>query len=133
MIYFYYFLVLVFANAIEVHKKIRTISVSCEDSNSIFYDGLSLYNTIKKFPTVMGLSGEISFDEFGIRKNFQLEVLELDSDGLQTVGFWNSSDGSGIVEPLDRSNPYRTDHGDADSTLKDKMLIVLIADVSAEL
>lgn len=81
----------------------------------------------------MGLSGEISFDEFGIRKNFQLEVLELDSDGLQTVGFWNSSDGSGIVEPLDRSNPYRTDHGDADSTLKDKMLIVLIADVSAEL
>ena len=40
-----------------------------------------------------GLSGEIHFNQHGNRENFQLEILELYSDGLKKVGIWNSTTG----------------------------------------
>lgn len=77
-----------------------------------------------------GLTGEISFDQFGNRENFFLEVLELASDGLQVIGFWNSTNGNGSVATVsNRINPYRYIEDDDNSLLKDKLLIVLIADV----
>lgn len=77
-----------------------------------------------------GLSGEISFDQFGNRENFHLEVLELASDGLQNIGFWNSTNGNGSVATMsNRINPYRYIDDSDDTPLKDKHLIVLIADV----
>ena len=39
-----------------------------------------------------GLSGHINFDTNGLRSQFSLELLELQQNGLQTVGTWNSVD-----------------------------------------
>ena len=40
----------------------------------------------------VGLSGPIKFDTNGLRSQFSLELLELQANGLQTVGTWNSVD-----------------------------------------
>ena len=40
----------------------------------------------------LGLSGHITFDTNGLRSQFSLDLLELQQNGLQTVGTWNSVD-----------------------------------------
>ena len=46
--------------------------------------------------TFKGLSGEIQFDQQGNRENFELNVLELVSDGLKRVALWNSGKSNGL-------------------------------------
>lgn len=122
--------VLVFTNAIDHHKEMRPNNVDCEDPNSVFYNGITLFNSMKTVSIPNGLTGEISFDQFGNRENIFLEVLEVASDGLQIVGFWNSTNGNGSIATVsNRINPYRFIEDDDNSLLKDKLLIVLIADV----
>lgn len=43
-----------------------------------------------------GLSGLVQFDQQGNRENFQLDVVELVSDGLKKVAIWNSSTNVGL-------------------------------------
>lgn len=84
---------------------------------------------MKNISPVKGLSGEISFDQFGNRENFQLEVLDLALDGLSVIGSWHSSSDIGNIKPIQRRlNPYR--YIDDGNVLKNKTLIVLIANVS---
>lgn len=40
---------------------------------------------------IKGLTGEIKFDNKGIRSQIQLDVLELQEMGLQKVGSWNNT------------------------------------------
>lgn len=39
-----------------------------------------------------GLTGNIQFDEFGHRTNFTVSVLELKTDGMRKIGYWNEDD-----------------------------------------
>ena len=41
-----------------------------------------------------GLTGPIKFDSQGLRTNFHLNLIELQSDGLNAVGTWNLVDGA---------------------------------------
>ena len=36
-----------------------------------------------------GLSGFVQFDSQGIRTNFNLDIMELQSTGLEPIGTWN--------------------------------------------
>ncbi|KAL7026698.1 hypothetical protein ACKWTF_005131 [Chironomus riparius] len=75
---------------IQAHKKI-----DCKNPESTFIYGNSIFNTMKTL-NFKGLSGEIHFDQHGNREHFQLDVLELYSDGLKKVGIWNSSESVGL-------------------------------------
>ncbi|XP_048459548.1 glutamate receptor 1a isoform X1 [Rhincodon typus] len=39
-----------------------------------------------------GLTGNIQFNEFGHRTNYTVNVLELKSDGIRKIGYWNEDD-----------------------------------------
>lgn len=109
----------------------RPNNVYCDDANSVFYYGMSLFNSMKTISSIDGLSGEINFDPLGNRENFVLEVLELAPDGLQKVGFWNSTTNIGVIETVPyRDNPYRHNDEVSDNILKNQTLIVLIAEVT---
>jgi len=53
--------------------------------------GNSLINYMKMVEFV-GLSGPIQFDEYGLRTQFALSLMELQMEGLVPVGSWNSLD-----------------------------------------
>jgi hypothetical protein len=90
--------VILFVNALKSvarnHTEIlRQTPVDCNDPNSIFKSGTTFINFMKTLEPFKGLSGDIQFGEFGNRSNFNLDVLELLSDGLKKVGTWNSFQG----------------------------------------
>ena len=69
--------------------------IDCNNPESTFIYGNSIFNIMKTL-NFKGLSGEIHFDQHGNRENFQLDVLELQSNGLHKIGIWNSSESVGL-------------------------------------
>lgn len=108
------------AHGMAHHRGIRSESVNCNDPESTFVNGISIFNTMKTIPPFKGLSGEIQFDQLGNRENFQVEVQELTSEGLKTIGSWNSSKG---IQTL-KGKSYDASSTDSDS-LKNKTLVVV--------
>ena len=53
--------------------------------------GNSLMNYMKMVEFI-GLTGPIKFDTSGLRTQFELDLMELQVDGLERVGSWNSLD-----------------------------------------
>lgn len=86
---------MLFAHVMNNNRGIRTTRIDCRDPESIFLNGTSIYNSMKTM-IFKGLSGEIQFDQQGNRENFQLDVIELLSDGLKKVATWNSSVSVGL-------------------------------------
>lgn len=69
------------------------------------------------------MTGEIKFDNQGLRSEFALDLIELGLSGLIKVGTWNSSEGLNIS----RAN-IKPHSGDDDAgSLKNKTFIVLTA------
>lgn len=108
------------AQTMTHHSGIRSEGVYCDNRESTFVNGISIFNTMKTLPPFKGLSGDIQFDQLGNRENFQVEILELASEGLKTVGTWNSSKG---LQSL-RGKIFDVGTTDPD-ILKNKTLIVL--------
>lgn len=70
---------------------------------------------------VNGLTGEIKFDNQGLRTNFALDIIELTSSGIAKVGQWNASEGLNITRN------YEATSNIDDGSLKNKTFIVLTA------
>jgi hypothetical protein len=70
--------------------------ILCDNPDSIYMHGLSIFNTMKTISPFKGLSGEVQFDQLGNREHFHLEIVELVSDGLKKIGTWNSTVGLNI-------------------------------------
>lgn len=83
--------VLLFYKVLLNHQDMEIERIYCKDHESRFVNGTSIFNSMKTFPPFRGLSGDIQFDQHGNRENFQLEVLELTSEGLKQIGTWNST------------------------------------------
>lgn len=83
---------LLYANVMNNNRGIRPTRIDCSDPESIFINGTSIYNSMKTI-VFKGLSGEIQFDQQGNREDFELNVLELVSDGLKKVALWTSGKG----------------------------------------
>lgn len=57
-----------------------------------------------------GLSGQIKFDATGARKDFKLDVVELVTNGLISIGTWDPENGAQIqnyIENLVTSSPKK--------------------------
>lgn len=71
---------------------------------------------------VNGLSGEVRFDNQGLRSQFALDIVELGADGLATVGQWNSS-----TATLNWTRDALADDGDISNSLNNKTFTIMIA------
>lgn len=79
------------------------------------------------FQTVVhGLTGEVRFDNEGLRTQFAVDIVELSSAGLITVGNWNSSKGLNMTRlPINRS----VDQSSSD-TFSNRTFVVITSMVS---
>lgn len=117
--------VMLFYHVMLQHQDIKVSGIDCDDRESSFVNGTSIFNSMKTIASFKGLSGEIQFDQHGNRENFQLDLLELTSEGLHKTGTWNSSKG---IQPL---KGKQMDKGTIDpNDLKNKTLTVLTVIVS---
>ena len=62
------------------------------DSEATWEHGSSLVNYMK-LVEIRGLTGQIGFDQWGIRNNFVLDIVELHKSGLEKVGSWHDTHG----------------------------------------
>lgn len=85
--------VLVFSEVVKLDGGVRVKNIKCEDDAGLRAHGISDSMAMKTIPPIRGLSGDIHFDQKGYRSNFQVEVIELATDGIRKIGTWNSTDG----------------------------------------
>nr|QHN69171.1 ionotropic receptor 2 [Sirex noctilio] len=93
--------------------------LSCNGSQS-WEHGLSLSNFMR-LSEMKGLTGLIKFDTAGFRSNFHLDIVQLNVNGLEKIGVWNSTNG---IEWISKS-PSRESF--AEQSLRNKTFIVLIS------
>lgn len=116
--------VLLFSHVMSQHSNLKPSRVNCNDRDSLFVNGTSIFNSLKT-TTIKGLSGDIQFNQHGNRENFEVDVLELGSDGLKKIGTWNSTKGIQTLKGKTIESS-QTDPG----SLRNKTLIVLTVIVS---
>lgn len=92
--------VLLFSNVMWQHDGIRSKGLVCDDRESTFVNGTSVFNSMKTIGPLKGLSGFLQFDQHGNRENFQLEVLELATEGLKKIGTWNATKGIQSIQTM---------------------------------
>ena len=69
-------------------KKIISTLKSYFSGELSWAHGSSMINYMKLIE-FNGLSGFVQFDSQGIRTNFNLDIMELQSTGLEPIGTWN--------------------------------------------
>lgn len=117
--------VLLFSEVVKLEGGVRPKIIKCDDDDGLRTHGISDSMAMKTIPpkTVRGLSGEIHFDQKGHRSNFQVEVIELATDGIRKIGTWNTTDGLYLA----RAHPVIDE---SVLSLKNKTFVVLTALVS---
>lgn len=70
---------------------------------------------------MQGLTGEVKFDNEGLRKHISVDMVELTSSGLIKVGNWHSTDGLNISRVAEKSSNID------DSSLKNRTFVVITA------
>jgi glutamate receptor, ionotropic, invertebrate len=85
--------VLVFSEVVKLEGGVRVRNIKCDDDSVLREHGISDSMAMKTIPSIRGLSGDIHFDQKGHRSNFQVEIIELASDGIRKIGTWNTTDG----------------------------------------
>lgn len=117
-------LVLLLTHVMETSHEIYPESISCDDPDSLFIDGMTLFNAIKAAQPFNGLTGEVTFNQEGKRGNFKLDVMNLTRQGLVKMGEWNSSTGLNVA-----GINHRSKRDAPDGILVNRTLTVLIAEV----
>ena len=86
--------VLLFSEVVKLDGEgARSKNIKCDDDSGLRAHGFSDSMKMKTIPPLKGLSGDLHFDQKGHRSNFQVEVVELTTEGLTKVGTWNTSEG----------------------------------------
>lgn len=116
--------VVLFSNVMSQHGNIAVEGMSCDDPTSTFVNGTSILNSMKTVSSLKGLSGDIHIDSQGNRKNYNLDILELASDGLKKVGMWNSTKGIQSLRGIPFDNSQTDPHLLVNKTLKVLTVIV---------
>lgn len=114
--------VLLYSEVVKIEGNVR-VNIKCDDDSGLRAHGISDSMAMKTIPPIRGLSGEIYFDQKGHRSNFQVEVIELATDGIRKIGTWNTTDGLYLA----RAHPI-LDEGALG--LRNKTFVVLTALVS---
>lgn len=71
--------------------------------------------------------GHIAFDEWGIRTDFSLEIVELRRSGLEKIGHWHDQHGVSF----DRADA--AENTDPDDTIENKTIIVTTIKVNCDI
>lgn len=80
------------------------------------------FNDFKNFQSVIqGLTGEVKFDNQGLRTNFAVDIIELTWSGIAKVGVWNATEGLNITRNQITSSIID------DGSLKNKTFVVITA------
>lgn len=116
--------VILFSHVMLQNGDIQVEGISCDDPASTFVNGTSILNSMKTVSALNGLSGEIHIDSQGNRKNYNLDILELASDGLKKVGMWNSTKGIQSLRGIPFDNSQTDPHILMNKTLKVLTVIV---------
>nr|CAG4645346.1 EOG090X00ST [Lynceus sp. MCZ IZ 141354] len=93
--------------------------LNCSRSDTWIH-GNSLINYMKMVE-MEGLSGFIKFDPLGLRTSFHLDVVELNSSGIITVGSWNNLEGANFTR-----NPVSILKEDANSLVNKTLIVTTI-------
>ncbi|XP_013138195.1 PREDICTED: glutamate receptor ionotropic, kainate 2-like [Papilio polytes] len=83
--------VLLYTTALKTIGLEEGSNVTCEDQDT-WNLGSSIINFVRTME-IDGMTGVIKFDEDGLRSEFEVDVLEVMSHGLEKVGTWNTEDG----------------------------------------
>lgn len=67
------------------------------------------------------MTGEVRFDNEGLRRQFSLDIIELTPSGLMIVGQYNASDGLHMARPQDLTASID------DGSLRNKTFVVITA------
>ncbi|XP_055907336.1 glutamate receptor ionotropic, kainate 2-like isoform X2 [Eupeodes corollae] len=98
----------------------RPVQLNCNDNES-WEKGFTLINYMKSL-SISGITGELKFDNQGLRTDFQLDTIELTSSGLSKIGTWSSSQGFSINrKPI--QNSFEVDN----RSLVNKTFVVITA------
>lgn len=81
-----------FHQVLKNYQHLEFEGVSCDDRKASFDVGTSIFNSMRSVMPFKGLSGEIQFDPDGNRVGFTLEILELSSAGMKTIGTWDETE-----------------------------------------
>ena len=98
-----------FALSLHELNRVQDITLNpldCSGQTS-WAHGSSLINYMKMVE-FSGLSGMTKFDSYGMRTEFLMEVLELQSTGLEAIGTWTAIDGLNMTreaEIMEITNP----------------------------
>ncbi|KAF7387251.1 hypothetical protein HZH68_012928 [Vespula germanica] len=95
--------------------------LSCNGSMS-WEHGSTLLNFMR-VTEMRGLTGLIWFDTTGFRSNFQLDIVQLQREGLTKIGVWNSTRVNGIEWMPDLSSTK----SDTELSLQNRTFLVLIS------
>ena len=120
-------LVMLFSKTMANHIDIVSHGIrNCNNPDQIFINGTSVENYMRSVEPFRGISGNIEFGNLGNRSNFNLDIVELVSDGLKKIGSWNSRKGIEFIYNRDTIRP------DDKNVFYGKNLIVLTVDVSLD-
>jgi glutamate receptor, ionotropic, invertebrate len=111
---------LLFSEAVDLDDVVNIQKINCDDGSLMREHGISDSMLMKTLPVIKGMTGNIHFDQKGHRSRFQVEVLELDTDGLKKIGTWNTTDGL----DLERAHPVADE---SILSLRNKTFLVLTA------
>ncbi|CAH1800045.1 unnamed protein product [Owenia fusiformis] len=103
-------------HSLSAASDVRTKSLSCSKAQP-WAHGNSLLNYMK-ITDIDGLSGSVVYDNNGQRSNFQLDVTELGTGGLEKIGRWDPKKGVNITKDYNKVK-QQVKH-----SLKNKTLIV---------
>ena len=116
---------LLFATALselDRSQDVETTLLSC-DSEQTWQHGNSLINYMK-LVEIRGLTGLVKFDQYGLRTDFTLDIVELHKSGLEKVGTWHDRFG---IE-FDRLTSLKS--SEPKKTIENKTIIVTTIKVS---
>ncbi|XP_050679068.1 glutamate receptor ionotropic, kainate 3-like isoform X2 [Leptidea sinapis] len=112
--------IILYTSAIKSMGLSEGANITCDDEESWNF-GSSIVNHLRTMETD-GLTGPIKFDEDGFRSDFEIDVLEVMSHGLEKIGAWSLEDG--FVE-MRKIIPVVEE--DATDSMKGKHFIILTA------
>ena len=95
--------------------------VSC-DKEEPWPFGVTLTNYMRMISSVKGMTGEVKFDDNGLRTDMRLRLLEITRDGLKPVGSWSTNEGISFM-----SNYTKRMQEEFRATLKNKTLTIVTA------
>lgn len=112
--------VLLFSEVVSLEEGFQPKNIKCDDESELRVHGISDSMAMKTIPPIKGLTGEIHFDQKGYRSDFQVEIIELATDGIRRIGTWNTTFGLYLA----RAHPHIDE---SVLSLRNKTFVVLTA------